>query len=65
MARGKIQDLIEGEKVFVNFMTQSSPSKNVSENDMISVRGFGRVKVLSVNGRTKKDRISITVLKYI
>ena len=65
MARGKIQSLIEGEKVFLNFVTQMSPSKNISENDMISVRGFGRVKVLSVNGRTKKDRISITVLKYI
>ena len=51
--------------MFLNFVTQMSPSKNISENDMISVRGFGRVKVLSVNGRTKKDRISITVLKYI
>ena len=32
---------------------------------MISVRGFGRFKILSVNGKTKKDRISITVLKYV
>lgn len=65
LARGKIQSLIEGEKVFLNFITELSPSKNVTEGDMISVRGYGRVKVLSINGRTKKDRISITVLKYV
>ncbi len=65
LARGKIQDLIEGEKVFINFITEVSPSKNVSARDIISVCGFGRIKVLSINGRTKKDRISITVLKYV
>ena len=63
--RGKIQLLIEGEKTFLNFLPEISPSKTVGEGDMISVRGFGRFKILSVNGKTKKDRISITVLKYV
>ncbi len=65
IARGKIQLLIEGEKTFLNFLPEISPSKTVGEGDMISVRGFGRFKILSVNGKTKKDRISITVLKYV
>ncbi len=65
LARGKIQNLIEGEKVFLNFITALSPSKNIAEGDMISVRGYGRIKILSINGKTKKDRISITVLKYV
>ncbi len=65
IARGKIKNIIESERVFVNFVTETSVSKNINENDIITVRGFGRIKVLSVNGRTKKERISITVLKYV
>lgn len=65
MSRGKAADLIEGEKVFINWITASSVSKAVKEGDMLSVRGFGRAKLLEVRGKTKKDRISVVFLKYI
>lgn len=65
MSRGKAADLIEGEKVFINWITASNTSKTVKEGDMLSVRGFGRAKLLEVRGKTKKDRISVIFLKYI
>lgn len=65
MSRGKAAALIEGEKVFINWMTASSVSKAVKEGDMLSVRGFGRAKLLAVRGKTKKDRIGVVFLKYV
>ena len=65
ISRGKAQDLVENEKVFVNWVSASSASKVVKEGDTISLRGFGRAKLMTVKGKTKKDRIGIIVLKYI
>ncbi|MGD1679687.1 RNA-binding protein, partial [Listeria monocytogenes] len=31
------------------------------EEDVLSARGYGRVKVLSTGGRTKKDKIRIEI----
>lgn len=65
LARGKAQDLIHGEKVNVNWTLVTSASSLVKEGDMISLRGEGRVKLTEVQGRTKKDRLSIVIGKYV
>ncbi|MCQ4726337.1 YlmH/Sll1252 family protein [Anaerotignum faecicola] len=65
ISRGKASDLIEGEKVFINWLSVTNVSKPVKEGDMISVRGLGRAKFMSLNGKTKKGRIGIVVEKYI
>jgi RNA-binding protein YlmH len=31
----------------------------------ISVRGLGKIKLASVNGKTKKDRISVVIHRYV
>ena len=41
------------------------PDKAVSEGMKISVRGLGKIKLHAVNGRTKKDRISVVIHRYI
>ncbi len=41
------------------------PDKAIAEGAKISVRGLGKMKLVSVNGRTKKDRISVTIHRYI
>ena len=41
------------------------PDKTISEGMKISVRGLGKIKLVSVGGRTKKDRISITIHRYV
>ena len=65
MSRGKISDYIKGEKVFLNFAIETSSSKNVKENDIITLRGMGRIKILNVVGRTKKDKIILNIAKYV
>ncbi len=64
-SRSKAMKFIEAEKVQVNWKIVSDSAFKIKEGDIFSVRGFGRFKFFSVNGETKKGRISITVRKYI
>ena len=41
------------------------PDKSVAEGAKISVRGLGKIRLVSVNGKTKKDRISVTIHRYV
>lgn len=64
ISRGKANDLIKGEKAFINWNIITSTSKNVCENDIITLRGYGRIKLLEICGKTKKDRILINIAIY-
>jgi RNA-binding protein YlmH len=52
-------------KAAIDGLPCEKPDKAVAEGSKISVRGLGKIKLVSVNGRTKKDRISVTIHKYI
>ena len=39
--------------------------KPVSEGTKISVRGLGKIKLVKVNGKTKKGRISVVIHRYV
>ncbi len=41
------------------------PDKAVSEGTKISVRGLGKIRLAAVNGKTKKDRISVVIHRYV
>jgi len=64
-SRSKSVQFIQSEKVQVNWKIISDASYQMKEGDIFSVRGYGRFNLFSVNGTTKKGRISITVQKYI
>ncbi len=61
ISRGKASDLIKSEKAFVNWKKITTISHSVKENDVVTLRGVGRVKINEVMGITKKDRILINV----
>lgn len=63
ISRQKSQALIEQGYVKVNFSTIEKTSFECGEYDMISVRGFGRTKIISIEGKTKKDKWRITAGK--
>lgn len=52
-------------KAAIDDLPCEKPDKPVSEGSKISVRGLGKIKLQSVNGRTKKDRISVTIHRYV
>ena len=65
LARGKAAALIAAEKVSVNSLPCLKPDKLLCEGDQISARGFGKLVLQQVGGKTKKDRISIVIEKYV
>ena len=52
-------------KAAIDGLPCEKPDKTVSEGSKISVRGLGKIKLICVNGRTKKDRISVTIHRYV
>ncbi|CUX50627.1 S4 domain protein [Clostridium sp. C105KSO13] len=64
-SRTKLTSLIEGEKVFVNGRLMTTNSCQVKEEDVISVRGMGKIRYKGILSRTKKNRFLILIHKYI
>lgn len=65
MSRAKASALIRSERVDVDHLTVTSVSHELSEGDILSVRGYGRFILSGINGLSKKDRIHIELRKYI
>ena len=52
-------------KAAIDGLPCEKPDKQVAEGMKISVRGLGKIKLHAVNGRTKKDRISVVIHRYV
>ena len=52
-------------KAAIDGLPCEKPDKAVAEGMKISVRGLGKIKLQAVNGRTKKDRISVIIHRYV
>ena len=52
-------------KAAIDGLPCEKPDKIVPEGAVITVRGLGKIKLSQVGGRTKKDRLSIIIQKYI
>lgn len=64
-SRSSLSGLIEGAKVFVNGKLVTSNGYQVKEQDVISVRGMGKFKFCKTGNTTRKNRIYVSILKYI
>ena len=64
-SRESIKQLINAEKASVNWLPLKSVSAQLNEGDVLSLKGSGRGVLISVNGETKKGRISIKIGKYV
>lgn len=65
LSRTKLSALIKGEKVKVQYKTITNPSFVVNKGQIISIRGRGRMEIAEVGNLTKKNRIHLTVKKYV
>ena len=52
-------------KAAINGLPCEKPDKPVDEGATISVRGLGKIKLKTVNGQTKKGRISVVIDRYV
>lgn len=64
LSRQKSQDYIKHGLVKVNWTTIENPAFECDVADMISVRGYGRTKIISLEGKTKKDKWRIVAGKH-
>ncbi len=65
LSRSKLVSYIETGKVFVNGKLITSNGYHLKDEDIISVRGMGRIAFEGILSETKKGRYMIAVRKYI
>ena len=65
ISRSLAAQYISAGKAAIDGLPCEKPDKTIGEGMKISVRGLGKIKLVSVNGRTKKDRIAIIIHRYV
>ena len=65
IGRSLASQYVSAGKAAIDGLPCEKPDKAVSEGMKISVRGLGKIKLVTVGGRTKKDRISVTIHRYV
>lgn len=58
------QELLENEKVSINYAIETKPTKTIKENDILIIRGHGKYLVQSFLGKNKKEKEIIIIQKY-
>ncbi len=56
---------ISSDKIFINHLSVKKPSCNITDGDVISIRGKGKYIFKGISGTTKKGNLIISVLHYI
>ena len=64
-SRNDVKNLILSGKVTVNHQEQGKTDFQISESDLLSIRGFGRAKLYKIGAKTRSDRIHLTFKKYM
>lgn len=62
ISRSKIKAAIESGHVRVNWREVNKPDYELTIEDVISVRGFGRLKITQFNGTTKRSKLKVTAV---
>lgn len=64
-SRSKAIEILEQERVFLNFKSETKVSKQVKVGDVITIRGKGRFVFKEISGNTRKGRFVIKIDKFI
>jgi RNA-binding protein YlmH len=65
LSRSKILAPIRAGHCKVNWKTEDDPSTMLREGDVVSLKGFGRFKLLEVEGTTKSGRLRVKAGKFV
>ena len=64
-SRNKALDIINQERVFINFECETKKTKQIKTGDMVTIRGKGRFFIKELSGQTRSGRIVIKIEKFI
>ena len=65
LSRDASEQVLAGRFVKINGIECTKRDKQVAPGDVFSVRRAGKFKVGDIEGKTRKDRIKLTIYKYI
>ncbi len=65
LSRKDAHTAITSKRVFINGRLVESPSKQIAEGDLISVRGLGKMEFDQIRGMSKKGRHSVVINRFI
>ncbi|MBQ6122040.1 MAG: hypothetical protein IJI59_09910 [Clostridia bacterium] len=64
LSRGEAQRLIAAGLVKLNHVPQLRPDARLCEGDLISARGYGRIRVTAFQGESRRGRQVVQVFRY-
>lgn len=63
-SRTKAKNIIEQGKVLLNYQAYRDSSKELKENDRLTIRGVGKFKLGEIIGHTNSGKLKIIIKKY-
>ena len=64
-SRNEAKNLILSGRVSVNHFETQKTDFCLNEDDLLSIRGFGRAKLCEIGAKTRSDRVHLSFKKYI
>lgn len=64
-SRNKALEIINTERVFINFECETKKTKQIKPGDMVTIRGKGRFFVKEIAGQTRSGRSVIKIEKFV
>lgn len=65
IGRSLASQYVTAGKAAIDGLPCEKPDKAIAEGAKVSVRGLGKIKLVKINGTTKKDRISVVIHRYV
>ena len=65
VGRSQAAQYVTSGRAAIDGLPREKPDKAIDEGAKISVRGLGKIKLTTVNGQTKKGRISVVIDRYV
>ena len=63
LSRNKVQEMIKAGLLKLNTKEEKNVSKQLEASDMISLKGYGRIKLLNIGGLSKSGKICVEIGK--
>lgn len=64
LSRNNVLDIIKNKQVILNYESLTKNSYILKEDDVFSIRRYGKYKFIGIENKTKKDKLVINILKY-
>lgn len=64
-SRNKALEIINTERVFVNFQCETKKTKQIKLGDMITIRGKGRFYIKELVGQSRSGRVIVKIEKFV